>query len=417
MRFEFIHSADLHLDSPMRGLSRYEGVPEETMRSATREAFIQLIDEAIRRQVAFIVISGDISDGGWNDVSTGLFFIKQCGRAAAKGIRVFVIWGNHDADSEGARKLTMPAGVHVFGHRKPEQVEIPELQVTVTGQSFGKREVFDNLASGYPNGRPGHFNVALLHTALDGKSDHAPYAPCDLGTLKARGMDYWALGHVHTRTIVSQDPWVVFPGNLQGRSVRETGERGALLVTVEDGVVAGVESLAVDVARWARISLDVSAITTLEQIGGLARDALGPLLDELDDRPLAARVTLIGTSAAHGLITRQPDDVRNQLRAAAAGLHGGRIWIEKLEIESRPVRTAESIASRGDAVAELQALLQAGETDTSLHALLRAEFELLNKVDADALKSDIAQQVRAGQWAPLVRSLTPGLLDSLISEG
>ncbi|MDH4459222.1 MAG: DNA repair exonuclease [Nevskia sp.] len=416
MRFDFIHTADLHLDSPMRGLSRYEGVPEETMRSATRDAFIQLIDEAIRRRVAFIVIAGDISDGGWNDVSTGLFFIKQCGRAAAKGIRVFVIWGNHDADSEGARKLTMPDRVHVFEHQKAEQIEIPELQVAVTGQSFGKREEFSDLAAGYPQGKSGYFNVALLHTALDGRPDHAPYAPCNLGTLKARGMDYWALGHVHTGAIVHEDPWVVFPGNLQGRSVRETGARGALLVQVDGGRVIGVDPLEVDVARWASLTIDASGATTIEQVGSLARDAISPLVSDIDDRPMAVRITLTGTSAAHGQMTLRPEEVRNQMRSVAAGLHGGRIWIEKVRVETSPIRTSETIADRGDAVADLQQLLRSGATDPELHAMLRADLELLNKVDADALTSDAAKRPKEERWSELIQALSPGLIEALLSE-
>ncbi|WP_428380896.1 metallophosphoesterase family protein [Nevskia ramosa] len=415
MQFEFIHTADLHLDSPMRGLSRYEGVPEDTMRAATRDAFERLIDEAIRRQVAFIVISGDIADGGWNDVNTGLFFIKQCGRAAAKDIQVFVIWGNHDADSEGARKLTMPPGVHVFSSRKAEQVQIPELQVAVTGQSYGKRDVTENLAAGYPPGKAGWFNVALLHTALGGYPEHASYAPCDLGTLKALAIDYWALGHVHTREIVNRDPWIVFPGNLQGRSIRETGPRGALVVQVEDGRVLTVESLEVDVARWALANVDVSAARTLPEVADLTRAALAALLTDLDARPLAVRINLTGLSPAHGQLSLDPNGLRDQLRGVAAGLHGGNIWIEQIKLRTSPLASAKNLVDRGDALAELQRLLEASLHDPDLHKALREEFFNLNKVAAEALDIDAAKPLKEQRWHDLIQQMSSGLINALLA--
>ena len=112
---------------------------------------------------------------------------------------------------------------------RPETVSFPELALSVHGQSFRTRDVLDNLVPAYPPPVAGHLNVGLLHTALTGRPGHASYAPCTVEQLAAHGYDYWALGHVHERCEVSRDPWIVFPGNIQGRHSRETGAKGATL--------------------------------------------------------------------------------------------------------------------------------------------------------------------------------------------
>ena len=103
---------------------------------------------------------------------------------------------------------------------------LEDLGLAVHGQGFAKREVTEDLSSAYPQADPHLFNIGLLHTCLDGKPGHEPYAPCTVDGLRSKGYQYWALGHVHNREVVSQDPWIVFPGNIQGRHARETGSQG-----------------------------------------------------------------------------------------------------------------------------------------------------------------------------------------------
>jgi len=246
----FIHAADIHLDSPMRGLSRYEGAPAEQLRSATRAALKNLVTLAKSVGAKFVVISGDLYDGSWRDMRTGQFAIRQFAELARAGIRVFVVYGNHDAESKITKGLTPPEGVYIFGSKKCETVAIPELGVAIHGQSFKVARTVDNLASSYCPPTPSMLNVALLHTALEGGHTHADYAPCTLAQLAASGHDYWALGHVHDFGIKREHPFVVYPGNLQGRSVRETGPKGAVVVHVEDGRIARAEHHALDEVRW-----------------------------------------------------------------------------------------------------------------------------------------------------------------------
>ena len=232
---KFLHAADIHLDSALHGLERYEGAPVEEIRSATRRAFDNLIELAIDEEVAFVLLAGDLYDGDWKDYNTGLYFVERMRRLHDAGIRVFIVAGNHDAASQITKHLRLPDNVTLFSTRQPERVVLEDLDVAIHGQGFATRAVTDDLSQAYPQGDPQRFNIGLLHTCLDGKPGHEPYAPCSIAGLRSKGYQYWALGHVHKREEVSQDPWIVFPGNIQGRHIRESGPKGCTLVTVDNG--------------------------------------------------------------------------------------------------------------------------------------------------------------------------------------
>ena len=223
--YKFLHAADIHLDSPLRGLARYEGVPADEVRLASRTAFENLIEAAIDEQVAFVILAGDLFDGDWPDFGTGLFFCAAMGRLEKAGIDVYLLYGNHDAESVLTRKLPLPGNVHVFGIRKAETFTHGATWAVIHGWSYREKDTRANLAAAYPAAVPNAFNIGVLHTALGGRPPHAPYAPCSLQDLASKGYDYWALGHVHEFEVASRTPLVVFPGNLQGRSVRELGHR------------------------------------------------------------------------------------------------------------------------------------------------------------------------------------------------
>lgn len=415
MKFQFLHAADLHLDSPLEGLSRYEGVPVEQVRSATRDAFEKLIDDALRLEVKFIVIAGDVSDGKWNDINTGLYFARQCARAAMAGIKVFVLWGNHDAESDVTKRLRFAEGITTFGHKKAESFRIEELKVIIHGQSYGKREVLENLAAGYPSAEPGWFNIGVLHTSLTGGHEHhAPYAPCTPADLAARLYDYWALGHVHTHAVVSRDPWIVFPGNLQGRSVRETGLRGAMLVTVDDGKVIEAERLPYDVMRWREIVVDLSDVVSVEMLMERISQVCASASDE-EGVLVAIRLRLRGRTSIHGRLFNEEKSIVEQVRGVAVSLGDGRCWIEKVKVETQPLRTPEELAARGDAMAELQQLLAGASSDPELQKDLQDAFtELRSKVLDEVLTgSEMGRQVKAGEWTGLVDAAGPTLIEAL----
>jgi DNA repair protein SbcD/Mre11 len=377
--FKFLHAADLHIDSPMLGLERYPEAPHARLRSATRQAFENLVRLALDEQASFVVLAGDLFDESWRDYHTGVFFCGQLARLERAGIRVFLIHGNHDAAGDMARRLRWPSNTIALDHASPQTVRLDALGVALHGQSFHKREVTSNLAADYPAAVPGFFNLGLLHTSLTGRDGHAAYAPCSLQDLLAKGYDYWALGHVHRREVVAQAPaHVVFPGNLQGRNVRETGPRGCSVVTVQSGKVTEVRHEPLDVVRWAIVELDVSALATAEEVIEHLADEVAAEVGRADGRLLAVRVRATGATAAAGM-RAYPDRWRSELIVRLLSLAPDRVWLEKLELDLR-APTAEP-EEGGESLATLERLFAELATSTEQRPTFVTELE--RKVGAE----------------------------------
>ena len=386
---KFIHAADIHLDSALHGLERYEGAPVEEIRSATRRAFDNLIELAIDEQAAFVLLVGDLYDGDWKDYNTGLYFVERMGRLRDAGIRVFIVAGNHDAVSQITKHLRLPDNVTLFSTRKPERVVLDDLGVSICGQGFATRAVTDDISQGYPQGDPQLLNIGLLHTCLDGKPGHEPYAPCTVDGLRSKGYQYWALGHVHKREEVSQDPWIVFPGNIQGRHIREIGPKGCTLVTVNAGEIVVVEHRDLDVMRWSICELDVSAAETVDDIYEQVREGLQLALDAAEGRPVAVRLVLYGACSAHLKLHAERERWIQEYRALATGLGGAGIWLEKISIKTRPVISTDEVLERDDALSGLLRAIHDMELDSSVLDELADEMSMLRqKLPAELLAGD-----------------------------
>lgn len=387
--FKFIHGADIHLDSPLHGLERYEGAPVGEIRSATRRAFDNLIELAINEDVSFVLLAGDLYDGDWKDYNTGLYFMERMGRLRDAGIRVFMVAGNHDAASQITKQLRLPDNVTMFATSAPEQVIFDDLNVAIHGQGFATRAVTDDLSLAYPQGDPQLFNIGLLHTCLDGKPGHEPYAPCTIDGLRSKGYQYWALGHVHKREEMCQDPWIVFPGNIQGRHIRETGPKGCTLVTVGNGEVVEVEPRDLDVMRWSLCELDVTACETVDDIYEQVRSGLQVALDAAEGRPVAVRLVLQGNCSAHTKLHAGRDHWAQEYRALATGLGGAGIWLEKVSIKTKPSVSMDEVLARDDALGGLlRAIQNIKLDDTALDELANEVSALRQKLPAELLDGE-----------------------------
>jgi DNA repair exonuclease SbcCD nuclease subunit len=417
---KFIHAADIHLDSPLSGLASYKDAPAELLRTATRDAFTNLVDEAIDEAVDFLVIAGDLYDGAWKDYNTGYFFCREMGRLNKARIPVYLLYGNHDAESEMTKRLALPPNVHVFEARKPSTFRLEALGVALHGRSFREAATTENLAVSYPPPVQGWFNIGVLHTALEGNASHATYAPCSLVELSARGYDYWALGHVHEHAILQNDPWVVFPGNLQGRHIRETGPRGAVLVSADETGVHTVERLLVDALRWHVVEVDAGGARTLDDVVRLVGQAFEGLASgTAGKRYLSVRVRIIGRTAVHGELFGQEAQLRAEILGQAAAVGYDRLWVEKVRIETEPWEGPEAIRARADAIADLQALLEsAPEDEALLNELTQDLRQLVDKVPIElAQVLPEIQTIRDGGVAGIVKAVAPGLLAQLARAG
>jgi exonuclease SbcD len=334
MRFQFIHAADLHIDSPLDALRTKDAAVAATFAAAGRKAVERLIQETIASGAKFLIVAGDVFDDVWRDVSTGLFFVRELGKLDRAGVRTFLIRGNHDAASKFARGLPYPPGVHIFETRKGQTQLMEDLRVAVHGRSFPEIEVPADFVSGYAPRREGWLNIGVLHTSLEGPAAHSPYAPCSVAELTRFGYDYWALGHIHQPAVIAHDPWIVYSGNIQGRSPRETGARGAVRVSVEDGRIVAVEPFALDAARWAHARADLSGLEDEDAIAKAISVALAAAHSQAEGRPLAVRLTLTGQTPAHARLVARADTWRDEARAQGFRLAED-CWVEKLRLETR----------------------------------------------------------------------------------
>lgn len=332
--FRFIHAADLHLGSPFQGLAMKDAAIAELFIEASRKAFSALVDQAVERKVDFFIVAGDVYDGDWKDNKIGLFFNREVARLERAGIPVFLLKGNHDAESVITKTITLPKNVSEFPVNKPGTFKLEHLKVALHGQGFAERSATENLALAYPKPEPGWFNIGVLHTSLTGREPHAPYAPCSVEDLRSRGYDYWALGHVHDFEIVAEDPLVVFPGNLQGRSIREQGAKGAVLVTVEDGRLTH-ERIITDSARFGELAVTVEPDDDIPAILRRLENVLEAVAEKMEGRPLALRIRLIGRSRFRSELTARADDFRDEVQAACHRCHED-IWLEKLDVRLEP---------------------------------------------------------------------------------
>jgi DNA repair protein SbcD/Mre11 len=337
---KFVHAADLHLDSPLRELSRQDTRQVERMRRATREAFEHLIDLCIAQDVGLLLLAGDLYDHDCPNMQIAVFLRNQLRRLEQKGIRVVVIKGNHDADNKITSALSLPANTRVLSERKPETITFDDLplRVAVHGQSFRPGPITENLAASYPTSLRGYYNIGLLHTSLVGTADHDAYAPCTLEQLIAHGYDYWALGHIHKRAIIARDPFVIFPGNLQGRHARESGAKGCFVVKVDDaGRTLSAEFVPLDVVRWHRAEVDLKGRHVEADLVEGIRGALTRSHRDGDGRPGAVRVILTGRTSLYQHIERRPYRLRQTALELAGEIAGDDIWIEKIVNGTTPL--------------------------------------------------------------------------------
>lgn len=411
----FIHAADVHIDSPLKGLEAHDGAPVDLLRGATRRAFENLVQLAIDENIDFLVIAGDLYDGDWKDYSTGLFFRGQLARLRDKGIQVYLIAGNHDAASVISKKLTLPENVHVFSTRTTESVEVPGHPVVIHGRGFPNRGVPENIVLEYPSAVANRFNLGLLHTSLTGRSGHDTYAPCSETDLRQKGYGYWALGHIHQPEVISQDPWIVFSGNCQGRDARETGPRGCRLVTINDALmVENAEWRDLDVVRWQLLEVDLAGVTEESEALGRVTKSMSKAVSDAEGRLVAARIVFTGATPLHGSLHRETHRWRAELLGRAQDQGEESIWIEKIRIMTSPVYDLAQLAER-DALTKvvLETLEEAKIEPGTLPDDIKDMLEIL----PPELRSEVESDWEESQRAIAMEDVRAIILDALGTKG
>ena len=416
----FIHAADIHLDSPLKGLEQYDGAPVDTIRGATRRALEKLVSLAIAENVDFVLIAGDLYDGNWPDQNTGLFFVKQMSRLRDAGIPLYVIAGNHDALNKMTRSLRLPQNpggdAPFFLAKTAETRRLDDLGVAIHGRSFLSAAELSNLALQYPAADPGLFNIGLLHTSLEGDTEHDRYAPCTLDDLRTKEYQYWALGHIHKRRIVDAGSQIIYSGNIQGRHIRESGAKGCYLVAVDDHGKVSTDFQALDVFRWAECDVDCTAAASGDDILDRFRRRLQELLDAADGLSLGVRVLLRGECPFHQELSARAEQWTAEIRSTAIVLAADQAWIEKVRLATTYPPVSEA-GLRGDAAAEeLSAVLDKLATSDDHIARLAEELApLKSKLPAELLGGADSLALDDPAWLRSVLNEVGPLLHSRLS--
>ncbi len=355
MAFRFVHTADIHLDLPLRTLALREPALADLIGGATRKAFATVIELCLAEQVDALLIAGDLYDGEQTSMKTARFLADQLRRLHEAGIQTFVIRGNHDAESRITNELMLPESVKVFkGRAEAVTLGGGALDVAVHGISFKDKHAPESLLPKFRGPTDGAVNIGMLHTSLGGSPSHDRYAPCIPADLHATGFDYWALGHIHQRIVERGRATIVMPGNPQGRDVNEAGAKSATLTTIGDDRSITIEERLTSVAEFQRVSVDLVNIAdwraALKRIGGALEKARVAAPSE----HLVARLTLSGATPLAWRFRCDADTLAEEARRIGADV--GKTWIDKIELACAEPRAAEAASS--DPIAELRGLME-----------------------------------------------------------
>ena len=363
------------------------------------------------------MLAGDLYDGDWKDYSTGIFLSQQVGRLGQHNISVFTVAGNHDAANRITKALDNPANMTILSARQVETIRLDNLAVAIHGRSFGTQHVDENLATGFSAAEKGMFNIGLLHTSLDGREGHAVYAPCSVDDLRSKGYKYWALGHIHKQEFVSEDPWIVFPGCIQGRHIRETGAKGCVLVTVEDGAVSAVEKCSLDVFRWIESRVDLTDVAEMREVLERSRKSIENA--STDGRPVAMRIRFEGATSISDEIAAFPERFEQQIKALAAEIAGDNLWIERVENAAAGKLNLESALSDDSAFGKLlNDILATTDSPDKISGLKDVIADLRQKIPAEAFVTDSVLNLDENQTIKrLVEEAKHMLVGRLLTHG
>ncbi len=375
MRIRFVHAADLHLDSPFTGLKA--AAPENVAKAlvhATFDAYRNIVDFCISEEVDALLVAGDVYDGADRSLRAQLKFVEGLKKLDARGIRSFVCHGNHDPLDGWQARLDYPPGCHRFG---PEFEVVPVFsddpdRAVIHGISYPKRNVTANLALRLGEVDPSPFSIGLLHANVSNDPNHAAYAPCSLADLAASGIDYWALGHVHTRQVLSErEPTVVYPGNPQGRHANEAGSRGVYLVEVDDEGNVGLDFRPMDTVRWGRLAADIDGFETEQQLLNALHEGMQGLLDGAGGRSVIVRVILTGRGELNRAL-RRPNTIEDLVEAINREWAEGSpfAWCERIEDASGSPFDRQARLKGSDFMAEVLRTADRAKTDPELLARL-----------------------------------------------
>lgn len=383
--FSFIHTADLHLDSPFKGISEINEKISLELTEATFKTFNKIIDLCIEKKVDFLLIAGDIYDGVDKSLRAQLRFRDGLKRLSEVGIKAYIVHGNHDPLDGWSANLDFPKSVHIFNGKSVEKVSVEkdgEEIAQICGISFHNREIKTNLTYKFPKksqSQKALFNIGMLHCNVGTNTGHEPYAPCTLQDLLTRNFNYWALGHVHKKAIINDDnPLAIYPGNPQGLHPKETGARGCFLINVDENGEPTAKFIEIDSIRWFVEELSIASLYTEQELITKIDTCIEKIRKKAEGRSSICRIILTGRSALHSSIVRESvlDDILKDIREDEEG-EKQFVWIESIEDNTNPEIDRKSLLERKDFIGDMVKVFEEFSHDKTKIAELKESLDPL----------------------------------------
>ena len=396
-KIKFIHAADLHIESPYRGVSNLNPELGERLIQLGFKAFDNLIEACIVHEIDFLLIAGDSFDSENASLSAQFRFLRGLQKLTAQNIPVYIVCGNHDPLSSWIKEINLPEHVHVFQGNEVQQAEVlkeGKTLVHIYGVSFEDKVENRSLEEQFRAEDKSVFSIGLLHGTFAGIQHKNPYCPMTLDQLKRSGMHYWALGHIHKREVVHElKPTVIYPGNLQGRHFNETGKKGAYVVEVDDKNTVTPTFISLSEVVFLREEIMLTEDESLPSLSDKIEGLKGRCIDEFGS--VLLRLTLKGNTPLY----EELRDAR-QLNTFADTLNEGVnyqadfAFISRIENKTQPLINWEERKQGDDFVADLIRKYEAIQADdTTQQEIIQSILEeidssqvyrKLRKYDLDA---------------------------------
>jgi len=399
--FKFLHTADLHLGTPFRGLPA--SIPEAfaaALKAAQRSVFKRIVDVAIEQQVDFVTIAGDLFDQSSVSMSVHFELLRGFERLQECGIRVFVSHGNHDPQVSPP-PLPWPDNVFVFG-TAPRVSSDPvasthvdlgaDTRVQISGFTYPSADFSEAMAPRFQRQADAQFAIGLYHGNVGSFASHAAYCAATVDELARQNFDFWGLGHIHQPQILrDHSPTVVYPGNPQGRHIREDGWRGCVCVDVAASGAVQLKWIPIAEVSWHEIVVNVDGAVDALAIRDAIHTAINDAITGIPDaRQRVMRLCVRGRTRAHGLMRASE---LQALISEECQMRGLPIWIEELAWQTKPEHNLDVLAESPTVIGEFLRLVRTYEDDLSTARLellpdLSAVFHAGNELALDHLTDE-----------------------------
>jgi len=385
-KVRFIHTADLHLDTPFKGLSRMNSDLSKRLKDATFRSFRNIVDLCSERKVDFLIISGDIFDSENKSLAAQLRFTRELKPLSGKGIPAYFICGNHDPLKSWMDTIDLPGNVFRFGSSGGQFYTFSKAGAAIAdiyGISFSEKAITRNLAAEFklaPD--PAPVSIAVLHGTIGSPGPHENYAPFTREDVANKGFDYWAMGHIHKKRIVSaSNPAILYPGNPQGRDFGETGEKGCFLVEISEGHVPAVEFIPTQIIRFENLEIDMSAVSKIEALRDKIKEALEKSENYNEKVDYILRINLNGRTGLHKSINDK-SEISELVDFLNEGVPDQQYlrWIDQVHVNTRPEIDIDRIKNGSGFPAEVLKSfdIYSGDNDKLADLIKTAEADFLN---------------------------------------